>query len=185
MLVRIVRASILALAAPLVVGCVESAAHEKAKADLAQAQQVSWQQGQRIRALEWQLASLAQQAQQSQQRYEVAYRALSDEVQKLNAANAALAERLKAEEAKRLELAPIAADEKAQGGARAQGSCSMREADLRRLLGAIDARNAQVTEALARLEKRLQEQGSEQQKPGRSPRPPIDVVDPWGFGGRH
>jgi hypothetical protein len=170
-----------AIAASFTAGCVETATYEKAARELDQTRQASLQKDQRIRALEWHLAAVTQQAQLLHQREADARREADTRARELAAATA-LAEKAKAEETARrasvFELPEEGPPGKKDAASRA--CAPLRPEDLRRLVAALDARNAPTAEAIARIEKLLREQGA---RPPPS-KPGIDVVDPWGFGAR-
>lgn len=190
--IRKVLAGVIAAGALGSIGCVESGSYEKAAAELNQARQASWQKDQRIRALEWYYASMNQQVQANRARDEAAQRDLAAKIAELEAANAALAERLKKkdEEQQRGGGYPFAlADDGAKDGAAARKAAAapLKPDEMRRLLASIEARNAKLAESLARVERLLQEQADRENKG--APRPARrtingDLVDPWGFGER-
>jgi DNA anti-recombination protein RmuC len=166
-------------------GCVETSLYEKTALQLEEAHRAATQKDQQIRALQWQLAQLGQQLYEAQQRTEAYQGQLQAQIQKLGAQNAELAERLTREERARATLLAATVAESASPPGRA----GARPDDVRRLIAAVDARNAQIVEQLGRIERHL---GS---RPGlggdaaggagaRTPQPGGDIVDPWGFGSR-
>lgn len=154
-------------------GCAESGTLERATIELNRTRQEAWQKEQRLRALEWQLAAVGQQAQAALQRGEAVQRELAARAEALAAANAALTERLKkAEEERRLA-------ELSEGGANGRNkakACSpLRPEERRKLDTAVDS--------LGRIEKLLREQADRDARNKKRPKGG-EVVDPWGFGER-
>jgi DNA repair exonuclease SbcCD ATPase subunit len=161
-------------------GCVESATYDKAASELDQARRAGQQKEQQVRALEWQLATLGQQFREAQIRNEASQRELAQRLQQLNAANESLEVRLKKEESHRPSVPFPVQEEPLPAVGRA------RPDDLRRLMTALEARNVQLVEALARIEKLLAARGEQDRRAaGSATSPPLgEVVDPWGFGTR-
>lgn len=165
-------------------GCVETSVYERTASRLEQATRAAQQKDQQIRALEWQVVTLAQQLREAQAREAAARRELSAQVQQLTAANAALGERVKKheEESARPPL-PFPGDEKHAGPADRR-----RTEDLRRMVVALAAQSTRLMERLARLEQKIDAQAAEahgRPKPARPERTADgDIVDPWGFGAR-
>lgn len=164
-------------------GCAETSISDKAAAELAAATRASQYKDQQIRAYEWQIAALAQQAHAMQAQYEAAQRELASKLEQATLANAAYAEKLKHEETERLELAARVA------AAEAKGKGSRRPDDLRRLIAAIEAQNARLVERIGRLEQKIDAHAQEEKNAARrlAPKERIvdgDIVDPWGFGVR-
>jgi chromosome segregation ATPase len=182
------RALALALTAAAALGssaCVEAGTYEKATSEIAELRRQSQQKDEQLRALQWQIAVVAQQLRDAQARSAAVERDLNAQVAQLSAANAALGEQMKRAEDERARLA-AAADESL--AAASKGGGSLRAEDVRRLLAAIEARNARVLEELARIERALANAHNEAAAaPGNkaAARPTTgDVVDPWGFGSR-
>jgi len=177
----------LALGAALLAGgagCVEASVHEKTASQLDAARLAAQQKDQQIRALEWQLVTLAQQVREAHLRGDAAQKDLAAQVQQLTAANAALGERLKMkdEESARPPL-PSPGDDKDTPPDR------RRTDDLRRLVAALDAQNARLVERLNRLEQKIDARaGIDDRSRGRQARPErtvdTEIIDPWGFGAR-
>ena len=166
-----------------VTGCVETSVYEKAARDLEAVQRTSAQKDLQVRSLQWQLAQLGQQVYEAQQRNEAYQAQLRAEIQKLAAQNAELAERLTKEEQARAALLATAAADTAAPPGRAGG----RADDVRRLIAALDARNAQIVEQLGRIERQLAASAAVRAPPeGRVERraPGSDIRDPWDFGSR-
>ncbi|MFT3764674.1 MAG: hypothetical protein QM820_04015 [Minicystis sp.] len=168
-------------------GCVETSVYEKTSSQLEAATRAGQQKDQQIRALEWQVVTLAQQMREAQLRSEAAQRELGAEVQRLVQANAALAEKLKAkdDEGGRPPL-PFPGDD----GPGATPIERRRNEDLRRLVKALDAQNTRLMERLTRLEQKIDARaGEDRSRPRAAARPDPaassgDIVDPWGFGAR-
>jgi hypothetical protein len=179
----------LALVLPLAAaGCVESSVQEKTAAQLDGAIRAGQLKDQQLRALEWQLVTLAQQLRDTQLRSEAAQRDLYGQIRELTAANAALAERLKREDAPRPPL-PFPAEEAPSLSLSGSGSGLKRADDLRRLVAALDARHAEILERIAHLEKQIEQRAVEERAAARAQPAPArrvdtDVIDPWGFGSR-
>jgi len=160
---------------------VETATYEQAQTQLEEARRAGAQKDQQIRAFQWQLAVLDQQFRAAEQRNEAVQQALSAQLQKLGAVNLELSERLSKAERERAALAaaasafPLSVKDAHTG--RHDGTD-----DLRRIIAATDARNAQILEELARIERLL---GSREAVHREGPRATTnDVIDPWGFGSR-
>jgi hypothetical protein len=169
--------------------CVESGAYEKSLSQLEDARHASAQKDDQLRAYQWQLGALAQQLRDAQQRSDTLQRELFAQVQQLTATNGSLAERLKKAENDRAGLlaAAAAAAEPPVGRDGKPGREPLRPEELRRMLTAAEARNAQIVDELSRIERLLgsspRAHGGEVTagKPGMGVG---DVVDPWGFGSR-
>ena len=166
-------------------GCVETGIYEKTASQLEEVRRASARKDEEIRAYQWQAAALGQQLRDAQARGEALQRELSTQVQQLTASNASLTERLKKVESERTALALAASEPPPATRDGRPLAASLRPEDLRRMIAATDARNAQIVEELARIERLL----------GSAPRAaPVesrsqaaqggDVVDPWGFGSR-
>jgi hypothetical protein len=166
-------------------GCVETATFEKVQGQLDEAQRAAAQKDQQIRVLQWQLGVLDQQFRASEQRHEVAQQAMHAEVQRLGAANLELGERINKEARDRAALlaaasAPLPSSTDPKGA-----HAPPRPEDLRRMLLTFDARNTQILEELARIERLLANRPPRADPPPRErPTPGGDVIDPWGFGSR-
>jgi hypothetical protein len=164
-------------------GCAETAPSDRAQAELQQARNAAWQKDQRIHALKWQMATLGQQVQATPQHNEAAQAELMARVQDLTVANAALADRLKKTEEQR---AIVAVAPPADGKPRARAGDPARADDFQRLQASFEARSVKLADALARIEKLLQNQAVRE---AQTPRPKRalsgDLVDPWGFGERN
>jgi|HubBroStandDraft_2_1064218.scaffolds.fasta_scaffold414250_1 hypothetical protein len=163
--------------------CVETAAYEKTAAELDQARRVVAYKDQQIQAFQWQLAVLGQQFREAQQRSEAQQRELAARLQQLGEMNAGLASKLKETEA---HGQPFEAEGEPLPKAAA------RPDDMRRLIAAVDARNAQLAESLARIERLLLGRGAPRAEGSRREDDVArkardlsgDLVDPWGFGSR-
>jgi DNA repair exonuclease SbcCD ATPase subunit len=165
-------------------GCVETAAYEKAAAELDQARRTAAYKDQQIQAYQWQIAVLGQQLREAQARSEAQQRELGSRLQQLGEANAELAGKLREAEARRVPFPP--AEEPPPPTGKPRPDDKARVEDLRRMIAAVDARNAQLAEAVARIERILSRSHPEAEPP-RKPPPqaaPADLVDPWGFGSR-
>jgi hypothetical protein len=183
MLSRGPRALLLSLSTVLAfgtAGCVESAVYDKATSQLDQARHLATQKDEQIRTYEWQLATLGQQLRDAQGRSDAVQHELHAQVQLLTAESASLAERLKKLESERASWLATAGEATAR-----DGKGGPRPDELRRLIAANDARNAQIADELARIE-RLLGNGGRARGGDDAPRRPTagDVVDPWGFGSR-
>jgi hypothetical protein len=161
--------------------CVETATYEKAESQLDEARRAGAQKDQQVRVLQWQMATLDQQLRVAEQRSEAAQQKLYAQVQQLVAQNGELAERLSKEERERTAL--LAAGAASLPTGKDAKSAAARPEDLRRLIAAFDARNAQILEELARIERVLGNR-SHGDAPRDRPSSMGDVVDPWGFGSR-
>jgi hypothetical protein len=161
-------------------GCVEAAAYEKTAAELEQARRVAAYKDQQIQALQWQLAVLGQQLREAQQRSDAQQRELASRLQQLGEMNADLAGKLKDAELRRQPF-EVADESPPKGPAKPE--------ELRRMIAAVDARNAQLAESIARIERLLL---GRRPIPASAPAPTDDrpravtgdLVDPWGFGSR-
>lgn len=172
--------SLLALPLALAIaGCVESATHDKTVADLNAAQHAGQLKDEQIRALQWQVAVIAQQYREAQARSDALQRELSEKMQQLSATNAQLAEQLKKEQDERARL--VATLEQGSAGGR---DGKLRPEDVQRRLAAMDARNALILEQLGRIERSLAAPRSEPPRAAPRASASSDVVDPWGFGSR-
>lgn len=160
-------------------GCVETAVYERTASQLDHATRAGREKDQQVRALEWQVATLAQQVVQAEMRGAAAQRELHERLQKIAETNAACADRLGRQEA---EAAQQAASVSAMQGARG------RPEDLRRLLAAVEAQNARLIERLGRLEQKLDAQSGDVKALRQRGRPErtvdSEIIDPWGFGAR-
>lgn len=167
--------------------CVETAAYEKVESQLAEAKIASARKDEELRAYGWQMSALAQQLRDAQAKNEALQRDLYGQIQQLSAANAGLSERLKKVEGERAALAVAASAESLPSSSR-DGKPSrdgLRPEELRRMIAVDDARNAQIIETLARIERLLGAPPKPSPEPKPRPSPsPVDVVDPWGFGSR-
>lgn len=168
-------------------GCVETALYERAALNLDGARRDNGLKDQQIRALQWQLASAGQHHQVLTQKDAVALAELDRRMQEASAANRALAERLKAreKEIEKLTLALAHAEEEAAAKRGPQGpTVRLRPEELKRLEAAVSARDAEVSELIARVEKLLAERAAAAASPGERPPRGIetDVVDPWNGG---
>ena len=177
------RAILVCLSGLLALGssaCVETAAYEKTAAELDQARRVVAYKDQQIQAFQWQLTVLGQQLREAQQRGEAQQRDLAARLQQLGDANAELAQKLKEAEAHK-DPSPVAEEPPQRAAA------PTRPEDLRRMIAAVDARNAQLAESLARIE-RILARGGPHPDDDRAQRArgnvSGDLVDPWGFGSR-
>jgi septal ring factor EnvC (AmiA/AmiB activator) len=174
--------AVLALGAP---ACVDSSAYEKSMSQLEDVRHAAAQKDDQLRAYQWQLGALAQQLREGQQRSDALQRELFAQVQQLTATNASLAERLKKAESDRAGLLSAAAA--AADAPPARDGKGPRPEELRRMLAAADARNAQIVDELARIERLLGNSGGPRIHGGETAgsKPGVgDVVDPWGFGSR-
>jgi hypothetical protein len=163
-------------------GCVESATYEKTASELDQARRAGQQKEQQVHALEWQLAALGQQFREAQLRNEASQRELAQRLQQITASNESLEARLKKEESRSGVPFPLQ-DEPPADPRHPPAAGRLRPDEVRRLMAAIDARNAQLVEALARIEKLLAAQDRRPTGPVTNPRLG-EVVDPWGLGAR-
>jgi hypothetical protein len=172
--------------------CVDNAVHEQTVQKLEETRRALAVKDTEIRAYQWQLASVAQQIQETQARSDAREKELHAQMRELAAASAALGERLKKVEIEGAVLA--AAPPPAPGDAGRDARPGVRPEELRRLFAAADARNALVLEQLARIERLLSggagapglpaagvAPGSRQRGP--QP-PPAEILDPWNFGSR-
>lgn len=178
------RLAIAALGASLLTGatgCVETSVYERTARQLDLASRTVQQKDQQIRALEWQVVTLAQQLREAQLRGEAAQRELSAEVQRLSAMNAALGDRVKKQEEESARALLPLEDGRAPADRK-------RGEDLRRVVAALDAQNARLMERLTRLEQKIDAQAAEGRNRPKVARPERtvdgDIVDPWGFGAR-
>jgi uncharacterized protein YlxW (UPF0749 family) len=163
------------LAITVASGCADALPAERSAPQLEDARRTLDRKEVEIRAYQWQLATLAQQLRDGQQRSDALEKELHAQVQQLIAANATLAERLKHAESDQL-----AAASAGRPGARGDGAAA---ADaVRRMLAASDAHNAQIVSELARIARALGAKPTE--GPGAKAPAGEDVVDPWGFGAR-
>jgi len=165
-------------------GCVEMGTYEKTASQLDEARRAGAQKDQQIRVLQWQLAVLDQQFRAAAQHNEAVQQGVSAEMQKLAAANVELTERLNKAERDRAAL-EAAASTLPPAGKDAKGVHygDMRPEEMRRLLLTLDARNAQMVEELARIERLLGKRDPPlREPPARASN--NDVIDPWGFGSR-
>jgi hypothetical protein len=173
-------------------GCVESGAYDKATSQLEAGRITLAQKDAQIRAYEWQLATLAQQLREGQQRADAREREREGQIQQLTAANSTLAERVKRLELERADLLQAESLHAADTGS----PRGLRPDEVRRLMAASSAQNLRILEELARIEHALATipVGG---RDGAGPRPPdpagsggaragtgADVIDPWGFGSR-
>jgi chromosome segregation ATPase len=181
--VRVVASVVLLLVGAA--GCVETSVHEKVTAQLEQAGRANQQKDQQLRGLEWQLVSLGQQFRESAARSEAMERDIWTQLQQAAAANATLQERLKRAESERTSLTTAIVEDAAGAKGKPAGA-QLRPEELRRLLAALDTRNAQLLERINHLEQLIQTRTANAGAlPFTRPEPGvIDVVDPWGFGSR-
>ncbi len=165
--------------------CVEQGTYDRAASQLDDARRAGAQKDQQIRTLQWQLAVLDQQFRAAEQRNESVQQTLSAELQKLGAANLELGDRLSKEQRDRATLLAASAPLPSLPGKDARAGRDGAE-DLRRVIAALDTRNAQILEELARIERLLGgRQGARGEAPSRGERSTAgDVIDPWGFGSR-
>jgi hypothetical protein len=164
-------------------GCVESGTYEKAQAELVDAHRAAAQKDQQIRVLQWQLAVLDQQFRAAEAHNESVQQGLSAEMQRVAAANSELNERLSKAERERAALQAAAGAEKDLKSVHFGRDGELRSEEVRRLLVTLDARNAQVLEEMARIERLLGKRDAvPREPPARASS--ADVIDPWGFGSR-
>ena len=134
--------------------CVETGIYEKAVSQLEEAKHAAARKDEEIRAYQWQAAALTQQLREAQARTEALQRDLFTQLQQLTVSNASLTERLKKVESERAALA-LAASEPPPATRDGKPVPGLRPEDLRRMIAATDARNAQIVEELARIERLL------------------------------
>jgi uncharacterized membrane protein YccC len=185
----------LILAFPLAqAACVDNAVHESTVQKLEEARRSLAVRETEIKAYQWQLATVAQQIQESQARSDAREKELYAQLRDLAATTAALGERLKKVESEGAAMALASSAPAGDPGRDGRDvRPSLRPDELRRLFAAADARNALVLEQLARIE-RLLSGGpggpgapalpAANTVPRRPPLPGADVRDPWGFESR-
>jgi len=173
-------------------GCVESGAYDKAAAQLEGARIAVAQKDVQLRAFQWQLDTLAQQLREGQQRSDALQREREAQLQQLATVNGTLTERVKRLELERADL--LQAESLRATEPTGSGRGGLRPDEVRRLLAVNAARDAQIVEELARIERALAAVTGTPSAPRRSagsssdvasrPGAAVDVVDPWGFGSR-
>jgi len=177
------------LAFPLTqAACVDNAVHEQTVQKLDDTRRALAVKETEIKAYQWQLATVAQQIQETQARSDAREKELYAQLRDLAATTAALGERLKKVESEGTALtlaSSTPAGEPARDGRDVRPG--LRPEELRRLFAAADARNALVLEQLARIERLLSggaalPAGSA--PPRRPSSPGADVRDPWSFESR-
>jgi hypothetical protein len=176
------RAILVCLSGLLALGssaCVETAEYDKTVAQLDQARRVVAYKDQQIQAFQWQLTVLGQQLREAQARSEAQQRDLTARLQHLGETNAELAWKLQ-EATVRKEPFPVAEEPPQKSAALAHPE------ELRRLIASVEARNAQLAESIARIERLLGSPGTRGDDDGarRARGVSGDLVDPWGFGTR-
>ncbi len=164
-------------------GCVESGTYEQATTQVLNARVAVAQKDVQIRAYEWQLATLTQQLREWQQRAEVRDREREAQIQQLTATNASLAERVKQIEQERADLLKAESAQAADPRTPGREPRGLRPDEVRRLMAAAEARNLQILEELARIQRSLGSRPPPNPPDGGGARA-SDVMDPWGFGSR-
>ncbi len=157
-------------------GCVESGTYDKAAAQLEDARRAVLQKDVQLRAYDWQVQTLAQQLREGQQRSDALARELIAQAQHLTAVNSALAEKVTHLELERADMLQA----ESRRAAEPPGPRGVRPDEVRRLIAATDARNAQIVEELARIERALASGNNGGASPPR-PRPTAGRGRPLGL----
>jgi photosystem II stability/assembly factor-like uncharacterized protein len=162
--------------------CVQAGTYEKVTNQLTEAQRAAALRDAAVRALEWQVAVVAQQLAEARQRHDTWQREVDARMQQLTATNAALAERLKTTESEHAALLLTVSDE-----SRSVGPRSRRADELPRGLAVAEARDAAILDKLDRIVQLLAPPSpfltmrfasDQASTPVRSV--VSDTVDPWG-----